>query len=226
MAETSFTGIKSADYDKVLELANDYFSKHNLHLVEERIGDRSGKFVTSPKRYANLKDYEDSEIKPYLEKNIEFTTNFDFFADLPENQNWCVFSFSTRLAEYTLNIDEELTSFISRNLNTISFDFFEYTVVDQVLIRSFENGNTKDIFFMPGGGDGEIDIKQGYFKKYDSLIKDKESEILNGFWEHIGYREVMLDYYNEKSRRPMYLKGRPEDITKFLQSKYDMFYFM
>jgi hypothetical protein len=233
MAEISITAVKSRDYEAVLEATNVYFEKYNLRLVEERIGNRNGKFATAPKQYASLKDYEEAELKPYLDKKVEFTTNFDFFINLDKNPDWCVFAYPTRLAEYTLNIDEEFAEFISRTLKTKVFDYFNYTVVDQMIVRSFEDGESKDKLFIPGG-DSEIGTKEGYFEKLEGLESedlseeelDKKADIIDGFWDHIGYNEILLEFYKENSRRPMYLKGKPEDIKNFLIKKKDLFYFV
>ena len=238
MGQFALTGIKSKDYDKVLNITNSYFEKFKLHLVEERIGERKGKFVTSPKSYTDLKDYDKKELEPFLQTDYEFTTNFDFYSSLEENPEWCIFAYYTRLARLTLNIDEDLSSFISKNLDVLVFDHFVYTVSSQEIIRGFERGEIRDMFLT---GDGEVEEADGYFEKLrDYTIEeqekvpedeiqewlDKKAGIIDGFWNYINFKLPFneLTPSNEKSRRPMYLKGKPDDIIKFLKYKDSTFF--
>jgi hypothetical protein len=226
MAETSITGVKIKNFEAVLDLLDQYFSKFNLKLVEERIGDHESKFTTSPKHYANLNDYEKAEIDPLLNREGLSTTNFDLYSNLGTSPDWCLLAFPSWLAELTLNIDEDLSKFLSRELQTTVFDFFEYTVVNQIITRHFENGELKDKFYLPGS-DEDIECKEGYFDKVDlsttSFLESKE-DILGGFWEQIGYKPTPLDPQSEQSRRPMYLKGNPKDILNFLKTRKAVFY--
>lgn len=240
MAEFALTGIKSKDYDKVLDLTNNYFEKFNLRLVEEKIRNRKGKFVTSPKSYTDLKEYDKKEIEPFLQTNNEFTTNFDFYSHLEINPDWCIFVYYTRLAQLALNIDEELSAFISKNLDVVVFDHYVYTVASQEIIRSFERGEIKDKLLT---GEGEIEEMEGYFEKLrDYSVEeqerlpedevqewlDKKAGIIDGFWNYIGFKLPFneLTPTNEESRRPMYLKGKPEDVIKFLKNKDSTFFFV
>ena len=234
--ETAFTAIKSTNYDKVLELTNSYFEKFGLHLIEERVGDKKGKFTLSPKSYKNLQEYETREIKPMIGAGdkVEFTTNFDFFSNLSINPDWCVFSYPTRLAKFTLSIDSDLTEFLSKELDTTAFDYFNYSVVGQQIIRSFEKGRTEDKLYI--SGENEVDDAVGYFEKLEKfedkdLLTDKEwdekQKIISNFSKHIGFKKHTEDTSpnNKKTRRPMYLKGQPKKIVKFLKRKLATFYF-
>jgi len=229
MGEISFTAIKTQDYDTVLDMVNTYFSKHKLYLVEERVGNHSGKYAKSPNHFANLKEYDRIELEPYFDQNYEFTTNFDFFVNLEGNKDWCLLTFNTRLAEFTLNIDEDLTEFISKEMKVKAFDYYEHTVVDLVIYRSFEKGNRVDKFVSI---DGIIDDMEGYFEQLKKIESDdmpeKESEkkrgIIDGFLQHIGYNNVFLNSKDQNSRRPMYLKGNPQNIIEFLKRKNSSFY--
>jgi hypothetical protein len=232
MSAIGYTAIKSTDHDQILDLTNRYFSKVNLRLVEEKIGTRVSKYTTVSKCYPNLKEYDLSEIRPLTQHQAQFTTNFDFFINLEKSSGWSAFYFPTRLAQYTLNIDKELTSFLSERLDTIAFDYFEYTVVDQKLIRSYQNGELKDLYFSPG--DGDIEEATGYFEalqdyKYEDLDEDdidKKEDIISNFNKEIGFLTYYPNALDANSRHPMYLKGRPEDIFSFLSRKKDDFYFL
>ena len=150
-----------------------------------------------------------------------------------ENPDWCIFEYYTRLAKLALNIDEDLSSFISKNLDVFVFDHWVYTVSGQKIIRSFEKGEIRDRLLT---GEEEIEEADGYFEKLsdygteeqekvpeDEVQEwlDKKADIIDGFWNYIDFKLPFneLTPSNEKSRRPMYLKGKPEDIVKFLKYK-------
>jgi hypothetical protein len=62
-----------------------------------------------------------------------------------------------------------------------------------------------------------------------NLTEAEETEkgrIITGFWDHIGYKPVFLDPSNEQIRYPMYLKGTPENITRFILEKENFFYYV
>lgn len=235
MAEIAFTAIKSNNYDRILEFTDAYYRKYRFRLVEERIGNRKGKFTTSPKSYSSLEEYEKLEIKPFREKELLYTTNFDFYVSLDNNPDWCIFSYPIRLAELTLNIDEDLTRFLSKKLNTVTIDNWEYTVTDMVIIRSFVNGVVRDLlsYFQ---GEIELGEMEGYFKNLKDFKIDHDQEegiqeklderanFIDGFWKYIGFNYCYPNPFNEKNRRPLYLKGNPRDIEKFLQRKKNLFF--
>jgi len=140
--------------------------------------------------------------------------------------------FPTRLARYTLNIDKQLNAFLSEQLGTVTFDYFEYTVIDQMIIRSYNNGELMDLYHTPG--DGEIEDATGYFDKlhdykYKELNEDEieeKSNLISGFNREMGFSTFFPNSSDENSRRPMYLKGGQADILSFLVSKKDDFYYL
>ena len=232
MSEISITGIKSNSVDNILDFANQYFSQFDLSLVRERIGDITGKFATGSKSFSDLGEYDEKEIKPCLERGCEFTTNFNLFTNIKENPGWIVFSFPIRLADITLSIDEDFTVFISEKLSTSAFDLYEYTVVDQVIIRGYKNGSVEDKLFI--SGEGQLDDAEGYFEKLEGLDREDlneeevetKADIIAKFWDHIRYSPTYLDSYDINSRIPLYLKGNSENILKFLSGKKKTFYFV
>jgi len=60
MPMTSSTYIRSNNSSRILGLIDQYFNDYNLQLVEERIANRKGKYLNSPKTYTNLTEYDES----------------------------------------------------------------------------------------------------------------------------------------------------------------------
>jgi len=165
---------------------------------------------------------------------LSFTTNFNYYSDLKDNPDWNVISYYPKLATYTLNIDEDLSSFLSKQLNTLVIDFYEYTVVDQKIIRSFVNGNINDLYFI---SDSEILEAQGYFEKLEEYIDnndlsaedlDEIDSVVPMYLSNFGINEFSPDFSldNMLTRRPMYLKGSPDNILSFLEKKDSEFFYV
>lgn len=112
------------------------------------------------------------------------------------------------------------------------FDYFEYTVVDQLIIRSYKSGELNDIYFSPG--DGEISDAAGYFEplneyKYKDLDADeidKYQSIVSDCDKEIGYYTYFPNALDTNSRNPIYFKGKPDEILTFLSKKKADFYYM
>lgn len=217
-------GVKTNDSEKLLDETNNYYQQFNLSLVEERIGKRLGKYVNSPRSYLNLQEYDNYNSNLTRGKNIYFTTNFDLFDSTGDNEKWRIFIYNPRLAKYTLNINSAFASFLSEKF-PLAIEYFEYDVTCQVIVRSHENGSTKDRF---STADLEVYDAAGFFEQY--MGKQCESyddvfTIIRTYFKNIGFNfeSPELDDLYGKSRRPMYLKGKPEDIKDFLLLKQEVF---
>lgn len=220
-AKFGFIAIKTIDSEKLLDAVDEYYKGFGLSLVEERIGTRTGKYVQSPRSYVNFAEYDKFNAAQYEKANL--TTNFDFYDQLEEPKGWSIFMYYPRLVKYTLNINSGFASFLSKKLSTTVIEYFQFDIVCQVILRSHENGWTKDRF---STGDLEIDEAEGYFEQY--MNKKVESydnifTITEAYFQSIGYRAGSKLPDDEKSRRPMYLKGKPDDVENFVLHKQQVF---
>jgi len=204
--------IKERESNEILDVINEYYNQYNLSLVEERIGDRSGKYAKSKKWYKNLEDYSaDLPIQRQF-----FTTNFEFNDALQRNK-WKVCYDNLREAQYTLSINSQLTEFISKKLQATTFQYLRFDITGMHYLKSYENGNIEDIF---EAGDLEVTETQGFFDKFEKKQYGSEDEILHMVEEYF----IKIDFNLEEeeidglTRRPMYLKGHPDDILYFFQN--------
>jgi hypothetical protein len=78
------------------------------------------------------------------------TTNFSLFTNIEQNPGWHIFFFPQRPAEHKLSIDKDLTKFLSEKLGKAAFDYFQYSVVDQLILRSIDKGNLRDRLYISG----------------------------------------------------------------------------
>lgn len=219
------TGIKTHDSEKLLDTTNKYYQKFGLSVVEERIGKKSGKYIQSPRSYSNLKEYDNYNSSLTYAKEIYFTTNFDLYDNLEENNNWLAFLYNPRSASHTLNINSDFSSFLSKELDTDVIEYFVYDVPAQAIIRFHNKGWITDQL---STADLEIYDAEGYFEDYRNKIVDTYPDIVNiikPYLQKIGFNPVSSEFTpsNKRARRPMYLKGKPEDINNFLLYKQQVF---
>jgi len=234
MAKTAFTAVKHSEYDRVLDNIDTYFSKSGLHLVEERIANKTGKYAKSPRNYKDLEEYDKEETQAYTQQEHEFSTNFDFFSNLKDSVDWCVLMFYPSLAHLTLNIDKNLTKYLSEQLNTTCIDYWENTVSGQMIIRSYNNGVSESKLQLSDGW--EIDETEGYFEKLKRFDKEditeeelaEKADIIDGFIDQHSFDMFSddLNTQNKQTRRPMYLKGKADHIIDFLKKKEIAFFFV
>jgi len=214
---------KTSNSEGLLDVVNDYYQSVGLSLVEERIGERSGKYVRSPRSYANLAEYDTFNAAQYEKMNL--TTNFDFYDRLEENEGLSIFFYHPRLVKYTVNINSALGSYISEKLSTTVIEYYQYDIVCQVILRVHENGWLKDRL---STADLEIYDAEGYFEQYENKKVESYGDIftiMEPYFQNFRFNPEAreLDFTNEKSRRPMYLKGKPEDVESFILQKQQVF---
>ncbi len=128
----SLIAVKSTDTNAIMNTLADFYTDHQLGLVEERIGDRTGKYATSPSSYQDLKTYAERELK----YSTGFTSNFALAENLPDNIGWTLIEYHPHFAPYTVNIHTELTARFSSTLQTIAFEYSELDTVDFYYFKS------------------------------------------------------------------------------------------
>ncbi len=243
MSETCFTAVRYDDGEKLLDVANEFFKKYDLSLVEERIGNRRGKYARSPKHYKDLEEYYEIQEKQRRGKELSWTTNFLFFGNPSDNSGWKIFLYNEPVSPlHGVKTNENFSKHVSSKLNAKCIDYSYYSVVDQLRLRCFRDGKlTDELCFMFDNG---VDFASGFFKKFEGTkgtIKDswtnerfegKEAEAIEAkhkeIWqaqydfldkEGFNIEKIQWGYDSETNRRPMYLKGGPSAIQKFFASQ-------
>lgn len=212
-------GIKSNDSEKVLVLTDEYYNQSGLSIVEERIGNKNSKYTTAPTSYPSLTEYDrqtDEQLSKFLPA---YSTNFDFYENLVENPEWKAFLYNPQLADHTLNINKNLASFLSKNLNSTAIEYLRFDIPCYISIRMWMNGDEVDEFVT---SDFQIETVSGYFKQYENRQFESFNEVfdlLQPYFVPIGFNPESKDFApseQENRRRPMYLKGKPESVEDFL----------
>ncbi len=211
------TAVKSQDDEKILESVNTYYQKqYSLSVVEEKIGNNQSNYTTAPRSYRDLAEYDQAQLRESEGKIA--TTNFDFYSGLLENNKWSCFIFNPRAADKTLNINNELSEFLSKFLQVDVVDYYRYDVPGLMILRHFINGFSEHSFNVV---DIEILDAEGYFEQYKDKEFESWSEIGDVFQKYLDKIEFNPEakelWENSEFRRPMYLKGSPIDITNFLE---------
>jgi|GEM_PF-2199066 len=228
MSTFDFTAIKYNDSETVLDCANEFFNLQGLSLVEVGIANRSGKYIESPKQYKDLSEYLEASLYIVRTDHATWSTNFTFFENLNKNRIWKVFAYPHGSFN-GLATNENLAKHISAKLETNVIEFCEQTGVGLIKIRKHEKGALKDelLYYYDGG----IQLVEGYFKRSlqdEKECCDREEELdeeqvirvfdsVNQFLEeNILFPEDEIGNYNDVTTRPMYLKGEPEKVIRYL----------
>lgn len=215
-------GVKNNDSEQVLVITNDYYNQYGLSIVEEKIGNKNSPYTSAQTVYTNLTEYDKHTDEQLAKFHPAYSTNFDFYENLQENPGWKVFLYNPRLADHTLNINRNLASPLSKNLNSIVIEYLRYDVPCYVSIRTWINGELTDEFMT---SDFQIENVYGYFKQFENKQFESYDEVFNllqPYFSKIGFNPESKDFTpteQENKRRPMYLKGKPENIEEFLTNK-------
>ena len=224
MKNYSYCAIKTKDTEKTIELIEEYLAISNLHIVEERIGDRKGKYATSPHHYNTLEEYDKDELYKNIDKRftIEFQTAFSIFEPTSENPEWTILYFQPFLAKKTTDMNSKLAKYLSQKLHTTTYEYNEYSVVDWYIASTYEDGALQDQIQI---GDQELDSSKGIFN--DLATHQDEEDIYEQVIAKIKELENKLgldstasdDNFLRNERRPMYIKGPHEKISEYLDQQ-------
>ncbi len=224
MTNYSYCAIRSKDTEKIIDLIEELLGIYDLHIVEERIGGRKGKYATSPHHYNTLEEYNKNELYKDINKrfSIEFQTAFSLFEPTPENPEWTILYFQPFLAKKTTDMNSKLAKYLSQKLQTTTYEYKEYSVVDWYIARTYENGVLTDQIQI---GDQELGSCKGIFN--DLVTHKNEEDIYQQVIAKIKELENKLgfnstesdDSFLRKERRPMYIKGPREKITAYLDQQ-------
>lgn len=217
-----FIAVKNSTSDEILDVIADYYKNHSLTLIEERIGNKTSNYAHSKKWYRNLQEYEEDAYPP---SRPNFTTNFDLLENLEyASHEWKVLYFypdyPIRSAAVTLaiNVNCELSQLLSERLQTQVLQFSDVDTVDYYRIRLYNTGELIDDL---DTSEGKIYSAKGQFENIntgDSMYSQTEKYLR----EIVGIEDILyLDEFshitNEEQRRPLYLKGSPENVLRFFQ---------
>lgn len=217
-----YIAIKDKPAEEILEILDEFYRGFNLSLVEEKIGNRQSRFTTSAQQYENLQKYEEVRSKKFQESEKDsgetLTTEFDFFEKPLPNSDWCLIEYPQRYAKHALDADVRLVVFLSKRLNIPIITYARDDTMTFVGTSIWENGESKDAFETY---DSDIVEGSGYFEQFKGKkVEDYEEifKIVDPYFEKMGLnlKDEAIPWSNDISRRPMYLKGSPENIIKFL----------
>jgi hypothetical protein len=214
----SLVAVRYNNTDAILDILQSYYSQLGLGLVEERIGSGSGKYATSPKQYLGLADYYAKERSTRPERQ-EFTTDFDLIENREKCLGWKIFFYYPYWADLTLGIDEKLAQEVSKSLKAKVVEyFFQYEIDgDKIVVRGWTDGQLIDHLIVK---QGKLIRGDGFFSEL--LPEDEVDVILERIYGYGDINNLDLEYIdiedNQDTRRPMYLKGKPEIIKGYLAS--------
>lgn len=215
--EFSLTAVKTTDTNAVLDVLSKFYASYELTLVEERIGNRAGKYANSPRYYTDLKTYAKQELK----ESGEFNSNFAIAENLSENVGWILIEYSPHYAPLTPNIHTELTRLLSSSLDTIAFEYSEIDTNSSYHFKGLYQGELVDAIET---SEGEIHLQRGQFVNLPLCNDDPDLQepIERKIQECYGFdlnADDMFMEFDMQTRRRFYLKGSSHSIVSYLKNQ-------
>lgn len=220
MQVTSLCAICNTPPDRLLPLIEQYYLPLRLSLKEVAIGNHSSDYLDKECCYKDLAEYNSQNAIGSEEDARDFDASFDLFENLRENSAWTIISYPTFRAKNTLNIDKELAQLLSEKIQSSVINFYENSSVSVTILGHYFKGSLRDSYRVE---DFSVKEATGFFRDFPKKEYETVCEYCAPFYYFFHEWRLFpdssdLDYNNEVSRRPFYLKGDQEDLQKYLAS--------